>query len=279
MGATLIAGSRTGVSGSEEAPARVEVLRWVRSAARVALGGFLLVGVAVWVVAGRTAARVEAVFEQQDRLLRAVTHELRTPLGWLQAVVERGPPARSPRRRRWPRRGYGQGEPGTRCLSVYSHGRCWPRHTGWVIVQLVLVGLLGAVAVGVATVIRRRGADAPEKGAAWAVPVQLDRADFTRPEAEWLVVVFSSATCLACQGTWDKAQHLESDAVAVQEVEAIADKALHERYEVDAVPLVVVADAAGAVRRSFVGPPTATDLWAALAELREPGSVPPSCTG
>jgi hypothetical protein len=31
------------------------------------------------------------------------------------------------------------------------------------------------------------------------------------------------------------------------------------------------------VRASFLGPATATDLWAALAELREPGSVPEGC--
>jgi hypothetical protein len=46
----------------------------------------------------------------------------------------------------------------------------------------------------------------------------------------------------------------------------------------DAPYPVLVADAQGAVVRSFVGEPTATDLWAALAELREPGTVPPSCT-
>ena len=33
------------------------------------------------------------------------------------------------------------------------------------------------------------------------------------------------------------------------------------------------------VRKDFIGPTTATDLWSALAELREPGSVPPSCDG
>ncbi len=36
--------------------------------------------------------------------------------------------------------------------------------------------------------------------------------------------------------------------------------------------------AIGSVRRSFVGEPSATDLWAALAELRERGGVPPGCT-
>lgn len=147
------------------------------------------------------------------------------------------------------------------------------------IVQIVAVVILGGAAAALAAVLRRRDSDAPEQGAAWAVPVQLDRTDFTRPEAEWIVVVFSSATCLACQGTWAKAQLLESDVVAVQEVEAIVDQDLHDRYQIDAVPLVLIVDRAGAVRRSFVGPPTATDLWAALAELREPGSVPPGCTG
>lgn len=145
-------------------------------------------------------------------------------------------------------------------------------------VQILAVLVLVAVAVVVAAVLQRRGADAPEQGPSWAVPTQLDRADFDRPSAPWLVTVFSSATCLSCQGTWAKAQVLASDEVAVQEVEAIERKDLHDRYGVDAVPMVLVADSSGAVLRSFVGPPTATDLWAALAELREPGTVPDSCT-
>lgn len=145
-------------------------------------------------------------------------------------------------------------------------------------VQVVVVVVLGAAAVGVAALLRRRGRPEPARGPSYAVPAQLDRGDFVRPDAPWLVVVFSSSTCLACQGTWEKAQLLESDEVATQEVEAVADALLHQRYGIDAVPLVVVVDAGGVVRRSFVGPPTATDLWAALAELREPGSVPPGCT-
>ncbi len=151
------------------------------------------------------------------------------------------------------------------------------RHTG-VVASILVVLVLGALAVGVAALLRRRGADAPEQGPSWAVPTQLDRQDFERPTAPWLVTVFSSATCLSCQGTWAKAELLASDEVAVQQVEAVERRDLHERYQVDAVPMVLVADAEGRVVRSFVGPPTATDLWAALAELREPGSVPPSCT-
>ncbi|MCU1497357.1 MAG: hypothetical protein JWM47_1310 [Acidimicrobiales bacterium] len=146
------------------------------------------------------------------------------------------------------------------------------------VVQLLVVVIVGSIAVGVALLLRRQDRDAPEQGASWTVPVQLDRRDFDHPEAPWLVAVFSSATCLSCQDTWAKAELLRSEAVAVQDVEAVGRKDLHQRYQVDAVPMVLVADADGVVQRSFVGPPTATDLWAALAELREPGTVPPSCT-
>lgn len=143
---------------------------------------------------------------------------------------------------------------------------------------LVTVVVLGAVALVVAAVLRRRDQDPPEQGASWEVPTQLDRRDFEGADRPWLVTVFASSTCLACRGTWAKAELLRSDAVAVQEVDSITDKALHDRYRIEAVPMVLVADDAGRVRRSFVGEPTATDLWAALAELREPGSVPEGCT-
>jgi hypothetical protein len=49
---------------------------------------------------------------------------------------------------------------------------------------------------------------------------------------------------------------------------------MHRRYEIAAVPTTVIADADGVVLRAFVGSFTATDLWAAIAELRDPGSTP-----
>jgi len=142
----------------------------------------------------------------------------------------------------------------------------------------LIVAVLVAVAVSVAALLSRRGDDAPEQGPSWLVPTHLDRLDFERPEAPWLVTVFTSSTCLACEGTWEKAQILDSETVAVQKLDAVDDKASHDRYKIDAVPMVLVVDALGRVCRSFVGEPTATDLWAALAELRDPGTVPPSCT-
>jgi hypothetical protein len=124
---------------------------------------------------------------------------------------------------------------------------------------------------------RRRRPDAPVR-TGFTVPQQLDRQDFDRPDAPWLVAVFTSATCDSCRSLWDKARHLEAAAVVVQELEVGARKDLHERYGIDAVPTTVVADAEGVVRESFLGPVTATDLWAAVAELREPGSTPGGCS-
>ena len=144
-------------------------------------------------------------------------------------------------------------------------------------VALVVAVVVAAVAGGVAWWLRSRRPAPPSQGPSWAVPTHVDRHDFVRPDAPWLVAVFSSATCLACQATIDKAEALESSAVAVQDVEAVADKAIHDRYRVEAVPMVLVVDAEGDVRASFLGEPTATDLWAAVAEAREPGSTPPGC--
>jgi hypothetical protein len=146
-------------------------------------------------------------------------------------------------------------------------------------VERILVAVaLALVALGVAAVLQRRGgrAGAPVR-TGYALPAQLDRADFARPEAPWLVAVFTSATCRTCHGVWERAQPLESEAVAVQEIEHSAERALHDRYEIDAVPATVIADREGVVVASYLGPVTATDLWAAVAEAREPGSTPPGC--
>jgi hypothetical protein len=142
-------------------------------------------------------------------------------------------------------------------------------------VERALVALvLAMVVVAIAAVVQRRSRpDAPVR-TSYPVPQQLDRADFDRAGAPWLVAVFTSATCSSCAGVWDRARHLECADVAVQELEVTARRELHDRYRIEAVPTTVVADAAGAVRQSWVGPVTATDLWAAVAEVRFPGSSP-----
>ena len=134
----------------------------------------------------------------------------------------------------------------------------------------IFVALL-VVAGIVALVINRRSKPAePARPSHYDVPSELDRGDFERPDAPWLVAVFSSTTCLACADVWEKARQLESDDVAVQDVDASERKDLHDRYKIDAVPMTVLADDDGAVRASFVGVPTAADLWSALEELRAP---------
>jgi hypothetical protein len=143
--------------------------------------------------------------------------------------------------------------------------------------RLVLAVGLVVVAAVVAAVVRARTKPPAPTRTGTLVPDQLDRADFDRPDAPWLVVEFSSRTCLSCAGTWEKVALLESADVAVADVPFQERKDVHERYGIDAVPVVLVADGEGVVRASFVGPPSAADLWATLAELREPGSVPPGC--
>jgi len=143
--------------------------------------------------------------------------------------------------------------------------------------RIVLAVALALVALCVAAALQRRQrSDAPVR-TGYAVPAQLDRHDFARPDAPWLVAVFTSATCNTCQGVWERAQPLESAAVAVQQLEHEAERTLHDRYGIEAVPTTLVVGTDGVVAASFLGPVTATDLWAAVAEAREPGSTPGGC--
>lgn len=144
--------------------------------------------------------------------------------------------------------------------------------------RLIIAAVLVVVAVAVAVLVDRRRPDAPTQSRTWPVPTQLDRSDFGGADAPWLVAVFSSATCQSCAKAVAVARVLESTQVAVDDVEVTARGGVHQRYGIEAVPTVVVADAEGVVRASFVGPPTAADLWAAVAEVREPGSTPGECS-
>jgi hypothetical protein len=138
-----------------------------------------------------------------------------------------------------------------------------------VVIALVLLAAVGAVA----WFLRRRPPEPPPRDV-YPVPKQLDRVDFRRPDAAWLVALFSSAACDSCRGLDDKLTPLESTDVAVCVIDAEHFGKLHRRYELAAIPTTVIADDEGVVRRAFVGAFTATDLWAAVAELREPGSSP-----
>ena len=137
-----------------------------------------------------------------------------------------------------------------------------------------------AIAVVVAAVsiqVRRRRVADPPSQPRWQAPVQLDRNDFDRPDAPWLVALFTSATCESCAALRDRAAVLDSRDVVVAEAEVGARRDVHRRYAIEAVPIVCIADHDGVVVRSFIGPVTATDLWAAVAAARDPGSSPGPC--
>ena len=132
--------------------------------------------------------------------------------------------------------------------------------------------LVAAAIVVVAVVVRSSpggvGSDPPTQPAG-AVPAQLDRADFARPDADWLVAVFTSATCESCADVARKAEVLASDDVAVAEIQYQTEQGRPRplRHRCRAAP--GHRRRAGVVRRSFVGPVSATDLWAAVAAARD----------
>jgi hypothetical protein len=149
-------------------------------------------------------------------------------------------------------------------------------------VTLRLAVVAAVVVVAGVVSLRRRSRRQPPTQPRGEVPAQLDRADFDRAdissaEQPWLVVVFTSATCDTCADVWRKAQVLASREVAVREVEYGRDRALHDRYRIDAVPALVIADANGVVRYGRLGPVSATDLWAAMARCRDPQMPETSC--
>jgi hypothetical protein len=131
------------------------------------------------------------------------------------------------------------------------------------------VWLAVAIALAVAAlamVLQKRRPEAPSQRR-WAVPDQLDRADFERPGAPWLVAVFSSATCDGCAIAVQRAQAVASGDVVVQDVEFTARRDLHERYNIETVPMLVVADRHGVVRAHFIGTPAEGEMEHAFTEL------------
>ena len=135
---------------------------------------------------------------------------------------------------------------------------------------LLAVAVVAVVAVIAEIVRTRRSADPPTQ-ARHEIPAQLDRSEFDGEG--WMVAVFTSATCSTCADVVRKAEVLRCDDVTVSNLSFQDHRRLHERYDIDAVPLLVIADGDGVVHAGFVGPVTATDLWAAIANAREPGSI------
>jgi thioredoxin-related protein len=136
-------------------------------------------------------------------------------------------------------------------------------------VQNLFAALILVMAATLGVVVRKRKPDAPSQTLN-LIPQQLNRKDFVSPEKPWLLVVFTSSTCDACQDVATKAKVLTSQDVAVQIIDYLEMRNLHKQYAIDSVPTTVIADNLGVVQYGVLGPITATDLWAAMARCRDP---------
>ena len=149
-----------------------------------------------------------------------------------------------------------------------------------VVIAVSIVVVVGLVALAAR---RRQMSDVPTQKV-FSVPSQIDRADFNSSETikghpEWLIVVFTSSSCHVCADVWDKVQVMATNQVGVFKADFESDRALHERYGIDAVPTLIICDGAGVVQGHFLGPVSATDLWAAVATVRDPSTQPDGSEG
>lgn len=132
----------------------------------------------------------------------------------------------------------------------------------------LLVLVVVAALAGLLAVLLQRWRPGSQVATGWSVPGHLDRADFARPDIPWLVAVFSSTDCPACASMVAEAQTLAAVRVVVQEVPAESASELHDRYQVEVVPMLVVADGDGLVWAHHLGPSTPGELRAVLERAR-----------
>ena len=142
--------------------------------------------------------------------------------------------------------------------------------------EKIVASIILLIAAILSFIVRRRKPDAPSQRS-HVVPQQLSRRDFEHSQKPWLLAVFTSSTCDACQDVATKAKVLASKDVVVQIIDYLDRRDLHARYSIDAVPTTVIADHLGVVRFGVLGPITATDLWAAMARCRDPQTSAELC--
>ena len=133
--------------------------------------------------------------------------------------------------------------------------------------RLLVLAVVAPLA-GLLAVLLQRWRPGGPVATGWSVPGHLDRADFAKPDVPWLVAVFSSTDCPTCASMVAEAHSLAAAQVAVQEVPAESASKLHDRYQIDAVPMLVVADGDGLVRAHHLGPFTPGELRAVLEGAR-----------
>ncbi|MCH2430234.1 MAG: thioredoxin family protein [Acidimicrobiales bacterium] len=133
--------------------------------------------------------------------------------------------------------------------------------------RLLVLAVVAALAGLLARLLQRWRPGGPV-ATGWSVPGHLDRADFAEPNVPWLVAVFSSTDCPTCAPMVAEAHTLAAAQVVIQEVPAESASELHDRYQVDVVPMLVVADGDGLVRAHHLGPSAPGELRAVLEGAR-----------
>jgi hypothetical protein len=136
-----------------------------------------------------------------------------------------------------------------------------------VVVRLVVAAVLLAVAGAVALVLERRRRAALQPFRSTTELTHVHRDDFPRGDVPWLALLFTSRDCAGCEPMAARLAPLESPTLAVVVCEFHDQRALHERYRIDSVPYLVVADADGAVRASFLGTATSDEIWTTIHSL------------
>jgi hypothetical protein len=133
------------------------------------------------------------------------------------------------------------------------------------VTAIIVVGVLLLAAV-VAVVANKRPPDPPTTPQ-FATPQQVDRTDFAGATAPWLLALFSSETCLSCHDARASLEPVEFSQVQVQDLPVEQHRALHQRYGIDAVPIVILADAHGVVRWSYLGAPPQEAIRDVLVDI------------
>ena len=139
------------------------------------------------------------------------------------------------------------------------------------ILTIILILVIGVTAFGVSSLANRRMPDSPSVPKS-ILPYQLDRSDFNNPSIDWIFALFTSDTCDACALVLSEVSKISLPNVVVQNINYSMNKSLHVRYEIDAVPILLLADQQGIVQWSFAGVPPSIAISEALVNL---GIVPP----
>ena len=139
------------------------------------------------------------------------------------------------------------------------------------ILTIILVLVIALSAFGISTLANRRIPDRPSVPKS-ILPYQLDRSDFNDSDVEWIFVLFTSDTCDACVSVLNEVSKKSLPNVVVQNIDYATQKSLHIRYEIDAVPILLLADRKGIVQWAFAGIPPAIAISEALVNQ---GIVPP----